>query len=256
MFLQPSMFISSTVDGVFFPKSPRELLSEKAINAVPYIIGVNNCEFGWVIPEMMKVPDFTEGLDKEVARQVLQSSFVLSFKSVPSDIVDLVFNEYIGKAESRAQVRDGLLDAIGDHMFVFPAIEVARYHRDAGHPVYFYEFQHRPSSATGVVPEFVKADHGDEIAFVFGKPFLAGNATEEENKLSRAVMKYWTNFARNGNPNGEGLVHWPQYDLDERYLEIDLIQKAAKKLKEDKMEFWVQLTEQMRSERRRERTDL
>ncbi|XP_040501874.1 fatty acyl-CoA hydrolase precursor, medium chain isoform X3 [Gallus gallus] len=253
---QPSMFISSTVDGVFFPKSPRELLSEKAINAVPYIIGVNNCEFGWVIPEMMKVPDFTEGLDKEVARQVLQSSFVLSFKSVPSDIVDLVFNEYIGKAESRAQVRDGLLDAIGDHMFVFPAIEVARYHRDAGHPVYFYEFQHRPSSATGVVPEFVKADHGDEIAFVFGKPFLAGNATEEENKLSRAVMKYWTNFARNGNPNGEGLVHWPQYDLDERYLEIDLIQKAAKKLKEDKMEFWVQLTEQMRSERRREHTDL
>jgi len=52
MFLQPSMFISSTVDGVFFPKSPRELLSEKAINAVPYIIGVNNCEFGWVIPEV------------------------------------------------------------------------------------------------------------------------------------------------------------------------------------------------------------
>ncbi|XP_040537233.1 fatty acyl-CoA hydrolase precursor, medium chain isoform X1 [Gallus gallus] len=253
---QPSMFISSTVDGVFFPKSPRELLSEKAINAVPYIIGVNNCEFGWVIPEMMKFPDFTEGLDKEVARQVLQSSFVLSFKSFTSDTVDLIFNEYIGKAESRAQVRDGLLDAIGDHTFVFPAVEVARYHRDAGHPVYFYEFQHRPSSATGVVPEFVKADHGDEIAFVFGKPFLAGNATEEENKLSRAVMKYWTNFARNGNPNGEGLVHWPQYDLDERYLEIDLIQKAAKKLKEDKMEFWVQLTEQMRSERRREHTDL
>lgn len=253
---QPSMFISSTVDGVFFPKSPRELLSEKAINAVPYIIGVNNCEFGWVIPEMMKVPDFTEGLDKEVARQVLQSSFVLSFKSFTSDTVDLIFNEYIGKAESRAQVRDGLLDALGDHFFVFSAVEVARYHRDAGHPVYFYEFQHRPSSATGVVPEFVKADHGDEIAFVFGKPFLAGNATEEENKLSRAVMKYWTNFARNGNPNGEGLVHWPQYDLDERYLEIDLIQKAAKKLKEDKMEFWVQLTEQMRSERRRERTDL
>ncbi|XP_040537234.1 fatty acyl-CoA hydrolase precursor, medium chain isoform X2 [Gallus gallus] len=252
----PSMFISSTVDGVFFPKSPRELLSEKAINAVPYIIGVNNCEFGWVIPEMMKFPDFTEGLDKEVARQVLQSSFVLSFKSFTSDTVDLIFNEYIGKAESRAQVRDGLLDAIGDHTFVFPAVEVARYHRDAGHPVYFYEFQHRPSSATGVVPEFVKADHGDEIAFVFGKPFLAGNATEEENKLSRAVMKYWTNFARNGNPNGEGLVHWPQYDLDERYLEIDLIQKAAKKLKEDKMEFWVQLTEQMRSERRREHTDL
>ena len=252
----PPMFISSAVDGVFFPKSPRQLLSEKAINAVPYIIGVTNCEFGWGLPNMMKFPDFTHGLDKEVSYQVLKNFIELSFESFTSDTVDLIFNEYIGKAESRAQVRDGLLDALGDHFFVFSAVEVARYHRDAGHPVYFYEFQHRPSSATGVVPEFVKADHGSEIAFVFGKPFLAGNVTEEENKLSRAVMKYWTNFARNGNPNGEGLVHWPQYDLDERYLEIDLIQKAAKKLKEDKMEFWVQLTEQMRSERRREHTDL
>lgn len=48
------------------------------------------------------------------------------------------------------------------------------YPLDAGNPVYFYEFQHRPSSVEGVVPEFVKADHGAEIAFVFGKPFLAG----------------------------------------------------------------------------------
>ncbi|XP_009879681.1 PREDICTED: fatty acyl-CoA hydrolase precursor, medium chain-like [Charadrius vociferus] len=252
---QPSLFISASADGVFFPKSPRQLLSEKAINAVPYIIGVNNCEFGWVLPTTMKFPAYADGLDKDVARQVLQSSLALSLKGVTSQVVDRVYNEYIGKAENRAQVRDGLLDAIGDPLFVLSAIEVARYHRDAGNPVYFYEFQHRPSSAAAVVPEFVKADHGDEIAFVFGKPFLAGYATEEEHKLSRTVMRYWTNFARNGNPNGEGLVHWPQYDLDEKYLEIDLVQKATKKLKERKMEFWTQLTKQMMNERR-EHTDL
>ncbi|NXN25724.1 SASB hydrolase, partial [Nycticryphes semicollaris] len=80
-------------------------------------------------------------------------------------------------------------------------------------------------------------------------PHFAGRATEEENKLSRTVMRYWTNFARNGNPNGEGLVHWPQYGLEERYLEIDLVQKAAKKMKEQKMEFWTQLTKQMTNER-------
>ncbi|XP_040427235.1 fatty acyl-CoA hydrolase precursor, medium chain isoform X1 [Cygnus olor] len=253
---QPPMFISASLDGVFFPKSPRQLLSEKVINAVPYIIGVNNCEFGWVLPTIMKFPEFTEGLEKDVARQVLQSTLASSFKGATSDVVDLVYNEYIAAAENRAQVRDGLLDSIADPLFVFSAIEVARHHRDAGNPVYFYEFQHRPSSAAGVVPEFVKADHADEIAFVFGKPFLAGNATEEEEKLSRTVMKYWTNFARNGNPNGEGLVHWPQYDLDERYLEIDLTQKAAKKLKERKIKFWMQLTEQIMSDRRRKHTDL
>ncbi|NXD79084.1 SASB hydrolase, partial [Halcyon senegalensis] len=171
------------------------------------------------------------------------------FQDITSEAVDQVYHEYIGNAESRAQVRDGILDAIGDFLFVLSATEVARYHRDAGNPVYFYEFQHRPSSVAGVVPEFVKADHADEIAFVFGKPFLAGYATEEEHKLSRTVMKYWTNFARNGNPNGEGLVYWPQYGLNERYLEIDLMQNAGKKLKERKMEFWTQLTKQMMNER-------
>ncbi|NXK93477.1 SASB hydrolase, partial [Formicarius rufipectus] len=77
---------------------------------------------------------------------------------------------------------------------------------------------------------------------------FAGHATEEEEKLSRTIMKYWTNFARNGNPNGEGLVHWPQYDLQEKYLEIDLKQKAAQKLKGSRMELWTQLTKQTMSE--------
>ncbi|OXB61788.1 hypothetical protein ASZ78_004061 [Callipepla squamata] len=237
---QPTLFISASVDGVFLPMTPRQLLSQKKINAVPYIVGVNNCEFGWGLPMMMKFPDFTEGLDKEVARQVLQSSFALSFESFNSDAVDRVFNEYIGKAESRAQVRDGLLDALGDYMFVFSAVEVARYHRGES------LIQHRFRQTLSSILELVCRDYVR----------ITRNATEEENKLSRTVMKYWTNFARNGNPNGEGLVHWPLYDLDERYLEIDLIQKAAKKLKEQKMEFWVQLTEQMRSERRWEHTDL
>ncbi|NXK77994.1 SASB hydrolase, partial [Amazona guildingii] len=94
---------------------------------------------------------------------------------VPSEIVDRIYNEYTGNAKNHAEARDGLFDALGDSLFVLSSIEVARYHRDAGNPVYFYEFQHRPSSGEGVVPEFVKADHGDEIGFVFGKPFLAGD---------------------------------------------------------------------------------
>ncbi|XP_054372085.1 fatty acyl-CoA hydrolase precursor, medium chain-like isoform X2 [Molothrus ater] len=248
-------FISGCVDGVFFPKSPRELLSEKSINAVPYIIGINNCEYGYLLPMMMKYPPFVDGLDKDVARQILQSNLALIFKGLTSEVVDRVYKEYMGDAESPAQVRDGLLDAMGDVYFVISSVEVARYHRDAGNPVYFYEFQHRPSSAEGLVPEFVKADHGAEIAFVFGKPFLAGGATEEENELSRTVMRYWTNFAKNGNPNGEGLVHWPQYDLEEKYLEIDLEQKAAEKLKEHRVQFWAQLMKQSQTGRRKH-TDL
>ncbi|NXC88357.1 SASB hydrolase, partial [Cercotrichas coryphoeus] len=77
----------------------------------------------------------------------------------------------------------------------------------------------------------------------------AGGATKEEDKLSRTVMRYWTNFAKNGNPNGEGLVHWPQYGLEEKYLGIDLEQKVAEKLKERRVEFWAQLKKQIQNER-------
>lgn len=40
------------------------------------------------------------------------------------------------------------------------------------------------------------------------------------------------------NPNGEGLVEWPSYNLNEEYLQINLKQKKARKLKENKVDFW------------------
>ncbi|NXA58210.1 SASB hydrolase, partial [Mohoua ochrocephala] len=67
---------------------------------------------------------------------------------------------------------------------------------------------------------------------------LSGEVTEEEKNLSRTLMKYWANFARNGNPNGESLVEWPSYNQNEEYLQINLQQKKARKLKEKKVEFW------------------
>ncbi|NXA84695.1 SASB hydrolase, partial [Thryothorus ludovicianus] len=70
---------------------------------------------------------------------------------------------------------------------------------------------------------------------------LSGEVTEEEKNLSRTLMKYWANFARNGNPNGEGLVEWPSYNLNEEYLQINLQQKKDRKLKEKKVEFWKKL---------------
>lgn len=44
-------------------------------------------------------------------------------------------------------------------------------------PVYFYEFQHLPSFIKQVRPSHVKADHGDDILFVFGS-YLWGMTCE------------------------------------------------------------------------------
>lgn len=46
---------------------------------------------------------------------------------------------------------------------------------DAGVPAYFYEFQHRPQCFNDTKPAFVRADHSDEVRFVFGGAFLEGD---------------------------------------------------------------------------------
>ncbi|NXY48700.1 SASB hydrolase, partial [Ceuthmochares aereus] len=81
---------------------------------------------------------------------------------------------------------------------------------------------------------------------------LSGNVTEGEKNLSRTLMKYWANFARNGNPNGEGLVDWPSYNQNEEYLQINLKQKKARKLKEKKVDFWRKLMFQKTNKKRME----
>lgn len=44
-----------------------------------------------------------------------------------------------------------------------------------GVPVYLYEFQHRPEAYEYTRPSFVRADHADELMFIFGACFWNGH---------------------------------------------------------------------------------
>ncbi|XP_009700350.1 PREDICTED: fatty acyl-CoA hydrolase precursor, medium chain-like [Cariama cristata] len=235
-------FLPLVLDGVFLHKSPEEILAGKEFNAVPFVIGVTNNEFGWNIRSTSKIPGLKEIGDKKSITSTLE--LLLPMLYVPSEFLPVIVDEYLGNTDDPAELRDRFLDLLGDVGIVMPSITALNYHRESGAPAYFFEYQHRPTSYWNSKPEYVKADHGDEVGFVFGGPYLAGDiqlrseVTEEEKNLSRTLMKYWANFARNGNPNGEGLVEWPSYNLDEEYLQINLKQKKARKLKEEKVDFW------------------
>ncbi|NWS77054.1 EST5A Carboxylesterase, partial [Crotophaga sulcirostris] len=180
-------------------------------------------------------------------------------EDVPPEFLSVIVDEYLGNTDDPAELRDRFLDLLGDVALVMPSIKALNYHRESGAPAYFFEYQHRPTSYRDNKPDYVKADHGDEVGFVFGGPYLAGDiqlrseVTEEEKNLSRTLMKYWANFARNGNPNGEGLVDWPSYNLNEEYLQINLKQKKARKLKEKKVEFWRKLMLEKTNKKRTEK---
>ena len=99
-------------------------------------------------------------------------------------------------------------------------------------PAYMFQFGYVPAP----MRERARygAGHGSEISFVFntlnarwGNP---GEATPEEKELARIMNTYWANFAKTGDPNGNGLPVWPLYDTQkEEILDFDLDGKPVGK---------------------------
>ncbi|KAG3257099.1 cocaine esterase-like, transcript variant X2 [Ictidomys tridecemlineatus] len=230
--------IPAVVDGAFLPRHPQELLASADFQPVPSIIGVNNDEYGWVITMVVSPPEIHKDIDRETMRAVLQRTSAQMMK-LPAECADLLMEEYMGDNKDSHTLRLQFQEMMADFFFVVPALQVAHY-QNSHAPVYFYEFQHRPSIFKNIKPPHVKADHGDEIIFVFGS-YINGirvELTEEEELLNRRMMKYWANFARNGNPNGEGLPHWPLFNQDQQYLQLDIQPAVGQALKAHRLQFW------------------
>ncbi|KAL2084153.1 hypothetical protein ACEWY4_019671 [Coilia grayii] len=231
-----------TTDGHFLPKNVKDIFASRQFNKVPLINGINNDECGWLLPAFNAPSGWTEGMDRDTVK-----TFATSFFPNAEDwVIDLVMNEYLGSGEDTVKNRDGFTELYADLIFNIPAIRLSNAHRDSGAPVYMYELQHPPSILVAHRPSFVRVDHGDDIVYVFGGPFMKthikmnGTFTEEEDELAKTVMSYWGNFARTGSPNGPGLTHWPMYGAGEEYLGIGLKQQVASHLRANRFSFHTQ----------------
>ncbi|EHA98239.1 Liver carboxylesterase 1 [Heterocephalus glaber] len=136
---------------------------------MPYMVGINKQEFGWIIP-----------------------------MNVPEELISVASEKYLEGTHDPVKKREVFLDLLADLMFVILSVIVSCGHRE-------------------------------------------GASREEINKISKMVMKFWANFVQNGNPNGEGLPHWPEYDQKEGYLEIGTTTQAAQRLKDKEVAFWTEV---------------
>ena len=111
----------------------------------------------------------------------------------------------------------GATDMLGDDMFGVHMRYVGRRNAENGSPTFLYHFTRVPPSAKQTIGAF----HAAEIAFVFNSHPPGLQVTGDDASLTEAMMTYWTNFARTGDPNGPGVPEWPAYSLD-RDVWLDL----------------------------------
>uniref|UniRef100_A0A8P4G5B1 Carboxylic ester hydrolase n=1 Tax=Dicentrarchus labrax TaxID=13489 RepID=A0A8P4G5B1_DICLA len=234
------IYLGAVVDGVFLTDTAEELLKRKEVLKVPVMMGITNHEFGWILPQSFAPPGWENGMNRESVLAVMN----MFNPTGASSVNRLIADEYLKDAKTPEEIRDGFTEVVGDLLMTLPVVKVAGYHSDAGVPVYMYEFVHRAEIHRHTRPSFVKADHADDVGFMFGGCFwnghikIIGNITKEDERLCRTMMAYWANFARAGSPNGPSVVSWPQYDRQKQeYMELGLTQTVRQKLKEDRVHF-------------------
>ena len=134
-----------------------------------------------------------------------------------------------------------------DWVWAEPARFAANAFVKVGEPTYLFHFDFVSEPMKERMP--YGAGHGTDISYVFntlnarwGNP----ETTPTDEKIAAIMNTYWANFAKTGNPNGDGLPEWPTYTTknsqileiqsdgkvvgksDPRLIRLDLIEKAVK----------------------------
>lgn len=126
--------------------------------------------------------------------------------NLPPAVRDL----FAARAAQEPDVRRGHDKASTLVNMVCPTYLMAAGSVAAGHRAWVYRFTRiRP----GPGGERLLAYHGAEIPYVFDThdSWLSGNEVDAD--LTTAMVAYWSNFARTGDPNGAAMVPWPEYTL-------------------------------------------
>jgi para-nitrobenzyl esterase len=181
------------IDGWVIPTDQYTLYEQKRFNDVPVLIGYNSDE-GASFSHERTPREYIDG-----ARRRYDSFADSLLKAYPA-----------GEATVPKSARDLSRDAaFGWHTWIWARLQSQL---GAAKVYYYYFDQHPPAPADAPQPD-LGAPHGREVPYVFGhlNDLQHEQPTAADHVISDAMATYWTNFAKNGNPNSHGMPQWPAF---------------------------------------------
>ena len=182
------------LDGYALTKDPYQVYLAKDNNEKALLNGYNTREADpFVIPTYLLNPTNKKNIEKRLA-----SYFGNDYAR---EIVELY------KDEIEQDAFKAFNEIISVYWFIMPHNSWSNMALNNGEPVYRYMF----TKENGYHGTY----HSGEIVYAYGnlekqnKPYAYD---EKDKTLSEAMVNYWCNFVKTGNPNGTGLKEWKEYD--------------------------------------------
>ncbi|XP_025743751.1 bile salt-activated lipase isoform X1 [Callorhinus ursinus] len=232
------------VDGDFIPDDPIKLYANAA--DIDYIAGVNNMDGHIFASVDMPAINKNKAEVTEEDFYKLVSGLTITKGLRGANATFDIYTKPWAHDTSQETRKKTVVDLETDILFLVPTQFAVAQHRANAKSAKTYSYMFSHPSRMPIYPKWVGADHADDIQYVFGKPFATplGYRTQDRT-VSKAMIAYWTNFARTGDPNmGHSAVptHWDPYTVESgNYLEITkkMDRNSMKQhLRTNYMQFW------------------
>jgi len=241
--------IDDYADDPFLPMDPLLALKNGSFNMVPYITGTVKNE-GAFVNRAYGVFG-AEGKDAVKAVEFpAKTGFLLNYGQYALfNKVTLDFYNH-SSGESQYELEKPAIDFASDTQFLSydqKSAEIMNSHMSSVYNFYFTQKTNRSEVGEMLgLPMDYTPIHGDDEAFLVfteSSEDITG-VSDEELDTSKKMIKYWTNFAKYGNPNSrtiedEKLPVWYPYNQDEKnYLDLKAEPEMKKNIHPERMYFW------------------